>query len=418
MRFDSVVAGGGLAGLVTGILLQEKGMSTAIVSSGENALHFFSGGFGLLSSTPEGKRVECPADGLSSLGEGHPYSRIGTDNMARYASEAKRLFERCGIQTKGNFSHNSLMVTMFGTVVDTWLCVAEAPGFDSLDEIKGKRIVVIQPYGFFDFSAELVADGLRRKGAVVRTETVSLPEINLLHRNATETRSVNIARVCDREEVTLKLSEALKKVLTPDDDLILVPQLLGLDDTQPVNLLKSQLPVECAMVGTMPPSVPGIRIQKQLKKRYEALGGTFLMGDTAVRGELEADLLCRIYTSALGSHPLEARNFVLATGGHFSKGLSSNRERIWESLFDTDVDYPSDRELWYGRHFSSSDSFVPFGIATDPLFHPLKDGVPVKNLYAAGSILGGCDPYREGSGAGIAITTAFAVAENIGRSAK
>jgi glycerol-3-phosphate dehydrogenase subunit B len=52
MRFDTVIVGGGLAGLVAGISLLKAGRKTAIVSTGQNALHFFSGCFESFQEAP------------------------------------------------------------------------------------------------------------------------------------------------------------------------------------------------------------------------------------------------------------------------------------------------------------------------------------------------------------------------------
>ena len=49
---------------------------------------------------------------------------------------------------------------------------------------------------------------------------------------------------------------------------------------------------------------------------------------------------------------------------------------------------------------------------TDEALHPLLGGRPVRNLYAIGSVLGGTRPEL-GTGAGLALRSAFAAADGI-----
>ena len=87
MKFDTIIIGGGLAGLVCGIRLQEGGHKCAMVSTGQSALHFSSGSFDLLATLPDGTPVEHPLEAMSRLESPHPYARIGADNIARYDRE-------------------------------------------------------------------------------------------------------------------------------------------------------------------------------------------------------------------------------------------------------------------------------------------------------------------------------------------
>ena len=43
----------------------------------------------------------------------------------------------------------------------------------------------------------------------------------------------------------------------------------------------------------------------------------------------------------------------------------------------------------------------------------MKHGKVIEHLYVAGSVLGGCNPLYEGSGAGVAIMTAMCISDTI-----
>ena len=82
-------------------------------------------------------------------------------------------------------------------------------------------------------------------------------------------------------------------------------------------------------------------------------------------------------------------------------------------MFGLDVDYPAERKDWYDEKFFARQNYTGFGVKTNGDFKPLRDGKVVPNLYVVGSEVGGCNPLAEGSGAGVAIMTAFSAADSI-----
>ena len=119
MRFDTIIIGGGLAGLTAGIELSRKGQKCLIVSSGQSALHFFSGSLELCSLDAD------PMKAMAGLDETHPYSKIGLENVRTLASEVQPLFKEAGILLKGEPELNHWRITPLGVLKRAWLTLDE-----------------------------------------------------------------------------------------------------------------------------------------------------------------------------------------------------------------------------------------------------------------------------------------------------
>lgn len=412
MKYDVIIIGGGLSGLVSGIAVQEKGLSCLVISSGQNAMHFSSGSIGILSRLEDGTEVSSPLDGIHRLSEKHPYSVIGADRAAAYASAIKEFLSRAGVRANGEAAENGVMLTASGELKTASLTLEDFPVFKKDDPVFKSSFLIVNAAGYLDFNTSFIAESLERRGAVTKTALVNLPELERLRTSPSEMRSVNIAKVMDVPSVRESLINEVKSRLSGEENVIL-PAVFGLRDSSAVDAIRESLPAKVIFVGTMPPSVPGIRLQRTLKNRFISLGGTLLEGDTVKNAVIENGMVQSVETDNLGDEPLYAQSYILSTGSFFSKGLWATPDKIRESLMDLDVDYIPGRENWYSEKFFDSNSYLSFGVKADSSLHPSKNGVRIENLYATGSVLGGCNPIELGCGSGVAIVTALAAADEI-----
>ena len=371
MRYDAVIIGGGLAGLTAGISLQKAGKNTAIVSTGQSALYFFSGSF---------ESLQEPSPEIQSL-----FSEAGI-----------RLHYQPGVRLMpmGTFKESALAledVSLFPT-----------PQF-------GKKVLIINFMAYHDFFSSFLAEGLEKQGMECRIRFLNLGDLVQPELSPNQMRAVQIARKMD--QVWEKVVQEVR-VLLKDEDTVVLPQVFGLEDASIPERIRQGIPARVVFAGTLPPSVPGIRTQMLLKKRYEVLGGTYLMGDRVTGAHVYEDVVQNVVTKHLDRHYLEAGHFILASGGFFSKGLISNPFKIYEPLFELDMDYDTDRNAWYDPTFVNHQPYLHFGVKTDANLRPCRKGVPVKNLYVIGSILGETHPEL-GSGAGLAIRSALQVTQQI-----
>ncbi|MBV7470413.1 glycerol-3-phosphate dehydrogenase subunit GlpB [Aeromonas sp. sif0611] len=421
MKFDSIVIGGGMAGLSAALRLAEAGQKALLMASGQSALHFSSGSVDLLESEGD-PRAALPA--FMAEYPDHPYSKVGLASIEASLADLQR---HCALQGLPLFrqERNHQRLTPIGTLKSTWLspetcaCVTEAPAPDVL--------LLATLEGFRDFHPALAAANLathsRFAHSRILTGEIRLPQLAAFSRNPHEFRSADIARLFDKQQhdkqdllvdLAREIGRMVQECGEPGCRHIVLPACLSLGLVSP-RLAELEQRTGCTIkeVATMPPSLIGMRMQEALKRRFLALGGTFLTSERVLGARYEGDRVVGVHSQNGDDQLFEANHFVLASGSFFSRGLESRLGGIREPIFDADVLSLPERDAWAGRRLFDHHPFMGFGVKTDDQLRVLRGGNPLANLYGAGSVLAHYDPVKEGSGSGVAVATGWQAAGHI-----
>ena len=412
MKSDCIIIGGGLSGLTAAITLAEAGQKVTVVSAGQSSLHFGSGSLGLIGYNKEGQEVNNPLEAVSSLDEKHPYNKVGTENIPVLAREAKALLDRCDIKTTGAVETNHYRLSPMGVPVPAWLTLDDMEALTSKEELKGKKITLVNIAGFLDLPYHYTLDNLTKAGAICSYKIIQLEEFDFARKSPTEMRASNLAKVIHDKGITDKLAVAISHV-AGDADVVLLPAITGLKDAQLSEELRRKVNTPVKFIATMPPSVPGIRILELMRKRLYALGGRILIGDKAIEGRFKDNKLVEIKTAHLPEETLTADNFILATGSFMSQGLISDYSHVFEPVLGLDVDSLENRNDWYNENVLKAQPYMDFGVATDAELHAIKDGRTIENLFVTGSILSGHNNIKLADGEGVSMLTAMYAAKKI-----
>lgn len=411
MRMDTVIMGGGLSALACGISLAKRGKRVTIVASGQSTMLFNGGSMELLGCI-DGKPVEKPLEAIATLPQNHPYSKIGADRIAAISERVKLLFSDSGIEMTGSANANHWRVTPMGVAKPAWLTLNDHLRIDDLNNLPAKHLALMCVRGFFDVPNAMLAQGLRELGFEVDMIEFTTDDITSLRRSPSEMRATSLAKRLVSNHALQRVADQLNS-LAGEADMVLMPSVFGQNDSSDFQTLQNMTRKPLRLVATLPPSVAGMRMMTQLRHYFRMLGGTYLMGDTAVSGTFEGDKLTSVTTAKLGDMPLKADNFVLATGSFVSRGLRADYERVYEPVLGVDVVADNDRERWTSFGVLQPQAYFGYGVATDEQLRCLKNGKPIQNLRAIGSVLSGHDPVKMGDGTGVSLITAIAAADHI-----
>lgn len=411
MKFDTVIIGGGLSGLISGIESARIGRKTAIISAGQSALHFWSGSFEFLCSDDGNMVVGDPLGHAAGLPPDHPYRKIGVGRTAQLLGRVAPILAEAGIKVSGTLDRNHFRLTPLGIVKPAWLTLDDYFAFDRVEDLAGKKVSIVNIYGYIDFYPRFLAYGLSKHGTESRIADVNMPQLDVLRKSTTEMRATNISRFLTDDAVDM-LADAINRV-SEGSDFVIMPAVLGIFSDGPVQRLRQRVDRPVYFIATTPASVPGVRCQLALRDLFTSMGGYFMPGDTVTRGDIAGGHLERVYTANFGSVPVEADNYVISTGSFFGQGLIADMHKIYEPILGLDIVAGESRTDWYDKNFYNAQPYMSYGVITDDRFRPSVKGKTIENLYATGALLSGFNALKEGSGAGITLATALHAAGEI-----
>jgi glycerol-3-phosphate dehydrogenase subunit B len=410
VKTDVLVIGAGTAGLTAAVRLAQSGVKVAVVATGAGSMGLAPGTLDLLGYVPQ--LVEDPWATLPTFVRehpGHPYARVGVERVRTAMEWFQTVAADLGYQ--GDLKHNRLLPTALGALRPSAL----VPDSMASGEVsRGARILIASLRGFRDFFPQLVAANLGVSSLALNVRSLEVEWSG----DATDLAPQRLWRQLEQAPARSRLAASLRNGLD-EAQVVGLPAMLGREHSGEARRdLEDQLGVPIFEIPTLPPSLPGLRLLDLLKGALRRAGGRLVLGESATgfhaRGR---EVLAVTASQPPRVEEYQAGAFVLATGGVGAGGIEVNRsQQAREPVFDLPLaDVPPDSQDWFGPDYLSDHPFDRAGVRVDGSMRPLDGSGEViySNLYVVGAELAGAEPWREKSGEGISVVTAFRAADAI-----
>ncbi|MFX1520551.1 MAG: anaerobic glycerol-3-phosphate dehydrogenase subunit GlpB [Promethearchaeota archaeon] len=426
-HYDVIVIGAGMAGLTAARKIAETGKHVAVLSRGLGTTNMSTGAIDLLGYV-QNKLVTNPEDEIRNLVKTlpkHPYSIVGRGDdkkVLELLRESIQDFKKITNATYvGETTRNVLLSNYFGTFRPSCL-IPQTMRHGNLLELTDAKLMALGVRGYTEFNAKFFANSLHyavnsffKENTIkeVHPREITIPSLG----KDREITSIEIAEALDTENTFSRFLEQLRKLmLYLDVSAVVVPALLGYKNwVQNHALLEKELDVPVFECLSLPPSVPGQRLQRILENAAIDVGVEIHRGIQILKAHSENNVCTKLDAVAdIYRQTFKADVYVLASGSFISEGLYFDREKIYEPIFDLPVHSGNKNKFSENRLDSGKHGIAYVGIEIDETMRPIDlDGkIIAKNLFAAGSILGNYDYISEKSGLGVALTTGYLAGVN------
>jgi glycerol-3-phosphate dehydrogenase subunit B len=399
LHYDAVVIGAGTAGLVAGARLAEGGARVCVLAKGVGSTHLAPATIDVLGYDPD--RVVSPSgviDGFAARHPGHPYAHLGRDALAeavRWFSERVAAGPLPGYRYLGDLDRNYLLPTAVGALRPSAVIPETMAAGDAA---RLERVCVVGTRSLRDFHAALCAANLRRVEISARSVEIEV-EVDRADQN-----TLGLARRFDdpawRADFAARLALKLQA-----HETVGLPAMLGLRDPHGAwSDVEHRLGRPVFEIPTLPPSVPGMRLYEILRSTLRRAGGRLVLGAEVVSCDRDGSRVVSVATRSAGHDARYAAPwFVLAAGGFNSGAIELDSHWVThERVFGLPLrGLPAEGEPRFVGDYLAEQPMARVGVAVDAELRAEGAG----NVVVAGAALPGAEPWREGSGEGIALAS-------------
>jgi len=416
MKYDTVVIGAGLGGLMAALSAAEQGKKTLVVSRGMGIITIFSGTIDILGYYPvqETAPLSSPREGIERLiaeDPNHPYARVGVEALEEGMAFFQDAVAREGVTYVGDLDRNFLVPTAVGTIKPTAYL---SKSMEAGDIREDSDVLIAGFQGLKDFYPTYMAHNI---------STSTVPGVSTPHfrgrildvdigSDHSGMSALTLARKMEDDSMIQKVGRALFRQVR-DGERVALPAVLGIRSGDDVfRRLEDMAGTRIFETPTLPPSVTGYRLYRALERRVRAAGIRLLIGYDVHDPETKGKKV-KAVSIAMGKKTkrMEGDSFVLATGGLVGRGVMTDRKETMEPIFGLPVSGPSLRSEWFTEKFfdPAGHPINKIGLAVDDRLRPTGDGTkPIyENLFVCGAQLAGYDALREKSGGGVTIASGF-----------
>ncbi|WP_311497662.1 glycerol-3-phosphate dehydrogenase subunit GlpB [uncultured Mobiluncus sp.] len=422
------VIGAGLAGLSAALMAHEKRYRVTVYTKGLGGLALSAGTGDLLGYLPDRSDpvVGDPYQAVNDLPQYHPYRLIGTEHLRAGMEWYCQALP--GFWAPANPTNtNTFLASALGSVRPTYLVPQTCAAGALRDQMK---LLVVGLKQFKDFPATLIADNLNRSerfSLSARAVTLDLSGRG----NEADVTATDYARNFDVTDLDPKQAAKLRQKFATllndtvqSGETILIPALLGLSP-QTFREFQALVNAPVAEVPTVPPSILGRRAYDILvnscrEARVDIHTNCEVMSAASLDGTVTALRVAR----AGGVDEVEVDAVLDAAGGMTSGNFERDSHlNIQEKVFNLPVFTPAPDATGYLNSIHQIDRenrqelerVLMSGVAVDATMRPVDASGHrlYDNVYCLGEMLGACAPWRELSGEGLALGSAWAAVQSL-----